>query len=134
MQDNITGDGVGTRAQFTHQFGIMGDLMTHEVLGETSAQQDAVLERIVGLKLARIRDRFERNHQASLEFSPELIPTIAARCTEVDSGARNIDNILSGTLMPELAEHVLARMAEDKPVSSMSIGLDKSGGFSYLVT
>ncbi|MCK9754690.1 type VI secretion system ATPase TssH [Pseudomonas syringae pv. syringae] len=95
--------------------------------------QDAVLERIVGLKLARIRERFERNHQASLEFSPELVPTIAARCTEVDSGARNIDNILSGTLMPELAEHVLARMAEDKPVNSMSIGLDEAGGFSYTV-
>lgn len=96
--------------------------------------QDAVLERIVGLKLARIRERFERNHQASLEFSPELVPTIAARCTEVDSGARNIDNILSGTLMPELAEHVLARMAEDKPVNSMRIGLDETGGFSYIVT
>ncbi|KPC53126.1 Type VI secretion ATPase [Pseudomonas amygdali pv. ulmi] len=61
------------------------------------------------------------------------MPTIAARCTEVDSGARNIDNILSGTLMPELAEHVLARMAEDKPVNSMSIGLDEAGGFSYTV-
>ncbi|WP_122671912.1 type VI secretion system ATPase TssH [Pseudomonas viridiflava] len=96
--------------------------------------QDAVLERIVGLKLARIRERFERNHQASLEFSAELIPTIAARCTEVDSGARNIDNILSGTLMPELAEHVLGRMAEDKPVNSMSIGLDETGGFSYTMT
>ncbi|MEE4677899.1 type VI secretion system ATPase TssH [Pseudomonas alliivorans] len=96
--------------------------------------QDAILERIVGLKLARIRERFERNHQASLEFSAELIPTIAARCTEVDSGARNIDNILSGTLMPELAEHVLGRMADDKPVNSMSIGLNETGGFSYTMT
>ncbi|RMU39434.1 hypothetical protein ALP29_201101 [Pseudomonas syringae pv. avii] len=53
MQDNITGDGVGTRAQFTHQFGIMRDLMIHEVLGETSAQRlrvdEVVIHRGAGL-------------------------------------------------------------------------------------
>ncbi|WP_176517282.1 type VI secretion system ATPase TssH [Pseudomonas faucium] len=93
--------------------------------------QDAILERIVGLKLARIRQRFEHNHQAQLHFGPALVPAIAARCTEVDSGARNIDNILSGSLMPELAEHVLARMAEDQPINSLRIDLDEAGGFTY---
>ncbi|HDS1682356.1 TPA: type VI secretion system ATPase TssH [Pseudomonas putida] len=93
--------------------------------------QDAILERIVGLKLERIRQRFERNHQAQLHFSPALVPAIAARCTEVDSGARNIDNILSGSLMPELAEQVLARMAEDQPINSLRIDLDETGGFTY---
>jgi len=93
--------------------------------------QDAILERIVGLKLERIRQRFERNHQAQLHFSPALVPAIAARCTEVDSGARNIDNILSGSLMPELAEQVLARMAEDQPINSLRIDLDETGGFAY---
>ncbi|MFJ4445639.1 type VI secretion system ATPase TssH [Pseudomonas sp. NPDC089422] len=93
--------------------------------------QDAILERIVGLKLERIRQRFERNHQAQLHFSPALVPAIAARCTEVDSGARNIDNILSGSLMPELAEQVLARMAEDQPINSLRIDLDEAGGFAY---
>ncbi|MFA7894193.1 type VI secretion system ATPase TssH [Pseudomonas putida] len=93
--------------------------------------QDAILERIVGLKLDRIRQRFERNHQAQLHFSPALVPAIAARCTEVDSGARNIDNILSGSLMPELAEQVLARMAADQPITSLRIDLDEAGGFAY---
>ncbi|MDP9664671.1 UNVERIFIED_ORG: type VI secretion system protein VasG [Pseudomonas cremoricolorata] len=93
--------------------------------------QDAILERIVGLKLERIRQRFERNHQAQLHFSPALVPAIAARCTEVDSGARNIDNILSGSLMPELAEQVLARMAADQPITSLRIDLDEAGSFAY---
>ncbi|MFJ4054864.1 type VI secretion system ATPase TssH [Pseudomonas sp. NPDC089743] len=93
--------------------------------------QDAILERIVGLKLERIRQRFERNHQAQLHFSPALVPAIAARCTEVDSGARNIDNILSGSLMPELADRVLTRMAEDQPISNLRIDLDEAGGFAY---
>ncbi|MDB6141979.1 MAG: ClpV1 family ATPase [Pseudomonas sp.] len=93
--------------------------------------KDSVLERIVGLKLERIRKRFERNHQAVFNYDAALISAIAARCTEVDSGARNIDNILSGTLMPELARRVLERMGQDRPIQSLSIKLDKNGDFAY---
>ncbi len=93
--------------------------------------KDAILERIVGLKLERIRQRFERNHQAVLSYDTQLISTIAARCTEVDSGARNIDNILSKTLMPELSQRVLERMAKDMPIQSLSIKLGGDGNFAY---
>ena len=95
--------------------------------------RDAILERIVTLKLERLRQRFERNHQASLKFEAALIPEIARRCTEVDSGARNIDNILSGTLMPEMAERVLERMGQGKPLQSLSVKLGKDGDFEYRI-
>ncbi|HBO0859707.1 type VI secretion system ATPase TssH [Pseudomonas aeruginosa] len=95
--------------------------------------RDAVLERIVGLKLERIRKRFERNHQANLDFDAKLIPEIARRCTEVDSGARNIDNILSGSLMPELAERVLERMGQGKPIQALSVKLGKKSDFEYRI-
>ncbi|NWC93026.1 MULTISPECIES: type VI secretion system ATPase TssH [unclassified Pseudomonas] len=93
--------------------------------------KDAILERIVALKLARIRKRFERNHHAVLSYDEALVKAIASRCTEVDSGARNIDNILSKTLMPELAQRVLERMAQDKPIESLTIGLGSDGDFTY---
>lgn len=93
--------------------------------------QDAVLERIVALKLERIRQRFLRNHQAELKYDAELVKAIAARCTEVDSGARNIDNFLSGSLMPELAQRVLERMAQGKAIQSLSIKLGSDGDFAY---
>jgi type VI secretion system protein VasG len=93
--------------------------------------QDAVLERIVGLKLERIRQRFQHNHQAALNYDTELVKAIAARCTEVDSGARSIDHILSGTLMPELAQRVLDRMAQGKAIQSLSIKLGSDGDFAY---
>jgi type VI secretion system protein VasG len=93
--------------------------------------KDAILERIVALKLERIRQRFERNHQAVLSYDEALVKAIASRCTEVDSGARNIDNILSKTLMPELAQRVLERMAQDKPIQSLSIELGSDGDFAY---
>lgn len=93
--------------------------------------KDAILERIVALKLERIRQRFERNHQAVLSYDEALVKAIASRCTEVDSGARNIDNILSKTLMPELAQRVLERMAQDKPIQSLNIELGSDGDFAY---
>ncbi|MBF7142687.1 MULTISPECIES: type VI secretion system ATPase TssH [Pseudomonas] len=93
--------------------------------------QDSVLERIVALKLARIAQRFERNHHAVLGYDAALVAAIAARCTEVDSGARNIDNILSKTLMPELAQRVLACMAEDTPIQRLDIELGSDGDFAY---
>ncbi|CAH0650000.1 MULTISPECIES: type VI secretion system ATPase TssH [Pseudomonas] len=93
--------------------------------------QDQVLERIVALKLERIAKRFARNHQAELSYEPALVKAIAARCTEVDSGARNIDNILSQTLMPELAQRVLERMAQGTPIERLVIELGSDGDFAY---
>lgn len=93
--------------------------------------QDQILERIVALKLARIAKRFARNHQAELSYDEALVKAIAARCTEVDSGARNIDNILSQTLMPELAQRVLERMAQDTPIERLVIELGSDGDFAY---
>ena len=93
--------------------------------------QDQILERIVALKLQRIAKRFARNHQAELSYDEALVKAIAARCTEVDSGARNIDNILSQTLMPELAQRVLERMAQDAPIERLAIELASDGDFAY---
>lgn len=93
--------------------------------------QDQILERIVALKLERIAKRLARNHNAQLSYDQALIKAIAARCTEVDSGARNIDNILSQTLMPELAQRVLERMAQDAPIERLTIELGSDGDFAY---
>jgi len=95
--------------------------------------QDRILERIVALKLERIARRFASNHQARLIYQEDLIKAIAVRCVEVDSGARTIDNILSRTLMPELSERVLARMALDAPITEITIEPGSHGDFSYRV-
>ena len=95
--------------------------------------QDQILERIVALKLERIAKRFARNHQAELSYDQALVKAIAARCTEVDSGARNIDNILTGTILPEVSGHVLERMAEGGAIGAIRIGVAADGGFAYEV-
>ncbi len=56
-----------------------------------------------------------------------------ARCTEVDSGARNVDHILNGTLLPEIAGHVLGRIADGATLARIAVRADDTGAFEYAV-
>ncbi|KGM55058.1 ATPase AAA [Lysobacter arseniciresistens ZS79] len=94
---------------------------------------DDVLALIIALKLGRIRDRVEANHKAVFEWDDSLVEAVLQRCTEVDSGARNVDHILNGTLLPEIAESVLAKMAEGERVAKIKVSAGKKGDFKYKV-
>jgi type VI secretion system protein VasG len=94
---------------------------------------DPVLVRIIELKLGRIRDRIAANHKAEFVWDDKLVDAVLARCTEVDSGARNVDHILGGTLLPEIAEQVLARMAEGEAITRIRVSAHKSGAFRYTI-
>ncbi len=94
---------------------------------------DEVLVSIIELKLGRIRDRIAANHKAEFVWDDKLVEAVLARCTEVDSGARNVDHILNGTLLPEIAEVVLARMADGAAVERIKVGAGKNGEFKYAI-
>ena len=51
----------------------------------------------------------------------------------MDTGARNVDHILNGTLLPEIAEQVLARMAAANAIERIKVSAAKSGDFKYTV-
>ncbi|MBN3006657.1 type VI secretion system ATPase TssH [Chromobacterium alkanivorans] len=84
---------------------------------------DEVLRAIVGLKLNKIRQRIADNHGAQVEFPEELAEQMAARCLDVDSGARNADAILTRTLLAQISSDLLARMASGKPVKKIAVSL-----------
>jgi len=94
---------------------------------------DDVLVAIISLKLGRIRDRVAANHKAEFLWDDKLVEAVLARCTEVDSGARNVDHILNGTLLPEIAEAVLARMAEGAAIERIKVTAGKNGEFKYAI-
>jgi type VI secretion system protein VasG len=94
---------------------------------------DEVLERIVRLKLQRIAQRVAANHRASFEFDDKLVQAVLARCTEVDSGARNVDHILGGSLLPGIAEHALTLMAQGRALERIKVSAVKNGDFKYSV-
>ncbi|MBT0963768.1 type VI secretion system ATPase TssH [Denitromonas iodatirespirans] len=94
---------------------------------------DAVLLDIIALKLGRIRDRVRANHKADFGWDGKLVDTVLARCTEVDSGARNVDHILNGTLLPEMAEAVLSRMADGEAIARIKVSATRGGDFRYAI-
>jgi type VI secretion system protein VasG len=94
---------------------------------------DAVLRRIIELQLGKIAARLKENHKAAFTYDPKVVDTVLSRCKEVESGARNVDQILSRTVLPAIAAEVLARQAEGRAVAGVKIGVGADGGFSYTI-
>jgi type VI secretion system protein VasG len=94
---------------------------------------DAVMRQIITLQLGRIRARLQENHRAQFTYDDALVTAVANRCTEVESGARNVDHILTRTLLPELSREFLARMAAGEAISKVHVSVDGAGGFTYAV-
>lgn len=95
---------------------------------------DDVLKKIIHLKLGKIGKRIQENYQATFSHSPELVDLIATRCTEVDTGARNVDSILTKTLLPELASEFLSRLADAKEIKKVHVSCNEAGSFSYEIS
>jgi type VI secretion system protein VasG len=92
---------------------------------------DDIMRQIVELQLKRIAKRVAENYKAEFTYEPALIEGIQQRCKEVESGARNIDHILTRGLLPEMAGHFLSRMADGLALKSVAVSMDGSGQFQY---
>ncbi|MFN4264882.1 MAG: type VI secretion system ATPase TssH [Aquabacterium sp.] len=95
---------------------------------------DDVLIDVIKLKLDRIAQRVQANHQAALDYDDALLELVLSRCTEVDTGARAVDHVLNGSLLPEVADAVLAKMAEGKPISKIKVSASKAGQFKFKIS
>ena len=60
-----------------------------------------------------------------------MVDHIVSRCTEVDSGARNVDRILTGTMLPQMSAEFLSRMAEGLKVTRASVEVDSNSEFRF---
>jgi type VI secretion system protein VasG len=94
---------------------------------------DEVMRRIIRLQLERVGRRLSENHGATFSYDEAVVKEIANRCEEVESGARNIDHILTRTLLPEMSNEFLTCMASDKKVARVHVGVDANGQFSYVL-
>jgi type VI secretion system protein VasG len=92
---------------------------------------DEVMKQIIRLKLGKVAQRVTDSYKATFEYAPELVDQIAARCTEADTGARNVDHILTRTLLPDLSAECLSRMTEGRPILSIQVGVNGDGTFKY---
>jgi type VI secretion system protein VasG len=93
--------------------------------------RDENLKRIIRLKLRKIQRRLADTHRVELVADDFVIDAIAQRCTEVESGARNVDNILTNTVLPALSRLMLSSLVEGNRPSVIRVGLDAQGEFTY---
>jgi type VI secretion system protein VasG len=88
-----------------------------------------ILKDIVILKLEKLVNRLAETHKMKLAYSQKVVDQIAARCTEVETGARNIDYIMAGNIMPRMSQEILARMGEGAVLAEVHLDLAKDGTF-----
>ena len=94
---------------------------------------DDDLLKISKINMNRIAKRVNEHYQADFSYDDEVLLHIVARSQEVDTGARNIENILTRTLLPEMASECLSRMAGDESISRIHVGVDDDGKFGYQI-
>ena len=79
---------------------------------------------IVKLQLNRIVKRIAENHKIKFSYDQAVVEHIVARCTELASGGRMIDAILTNSMLPALSTGLLGRMADGVSVSEIKVGVD----------
>jgi len=93
--------------------------------------KDDAMKRIIRLKLGKVERRLKDSHRIVLKYDDAVVDAIAQRCTEVESGARNVDNILTNTLLPEMSRRLLVAFAEGAKPDALRVGVGGGGAFTY---
>jgi type VI secretion system protein VasG len=91
---------------------------------------DEVLRLIIKLQLKRIGKRIAENHRIPFTYGDDVVSLIAGRCTEVESGARVVDAILTNTVLPRISQEFLTRMMEGKKLDRVNVTV-ADGDFAY---
>jgi type VI secretion system protein VasG len=93
--------------------------------------RDEVLKTIVRLKLGKIERRLRETHRIELAVSEAVVDAVAERCTEVESGARNVDNILTNTMLPAISRQLLVSLVAGEKPSVIEVSVGADGEFEY---
>jgi len=91
---------------------------------------DNMIKSITRLQLNRIKDRVETGQGIEFVYSDAVVDLVVSRCTELESGGRMIDSILTNTLLPEISNKFLTHMLEGSPISKVEVSA-KDGEFVY---
>lgn len=94
---------------------------------------DENLMKICKINMHRIEKRVKEHYGAEFSYDDEVMLHIVARSQEVDTGARNIENILTRTMLPEMASECLSRLANEQDISDIHVNVSEEGQFSYSI-
>lgn len=99
------------------------------VVPYVSLNPDA-MKLITTLKLHKLERMLLDNNKMKLGYDDDVVDQIAARCTEVETGARNIEYILNGNVLPKMSKEILSHMTEGGMPSAVTLGVDEGGEFT----
>ncbi|MGY2374404.1 type VI secretion system ATPase TssH [Pseudomonas sp. SDO524_S393] len=91
---------------------------------------DAMLGNIIRLQLGRIEKRIAGTHKIPFSYSDDVVHLIASRCTELESGGRMIDAILTNSMLPAISTEFLNRLLLGTPATQVRVGVE-GGEFTY---
>ncbi|MBP8985042.1 MAG: type VI secretion system ATPase TssH [Syntrophobacterales bacterium] len=86
---------------------------------------------IVELKLKKIQKMLMENNRMAMTYAPAVVDRINERCTEVETGARNIEYILNGNVLPRLSRTILSHITEGGLPMSVHLDVDETGAFTF---
>jgi type VI secretion system protein VasG len=92
---------------------------------------DAMLDAVIRLQLARIGRRVGERHRVNFAYDDAVVGEIARRCTEFASGGRMIDAILTNTLLPRVSAEFLSRLVDGRAIGKVEVGVC-DGDFTYV--
>lgn len=96
--------------------------------------QGEVLSSIIRLKLDKVGKRLKQSQKLNLMYGDEVVSHIAGRCSDIESGARNIDHIVNRSLLPRISTEVLGRIGAEDPVSNLQLTIDEAGQFAVALS
>jgi type VI secretion system protein VasG len=91
---------------------------------------DTMLAAIVRLQLGRIAKRVTEHHKIPFKYDDAAVNLIVSRCTEVESGGRMIDAILTNTLLPAISREFLTRAMSGAELNGVRLEV-ADGDFAY---
>lgn len=92
-----------------------------------------VIKMITKLQLEKVAKRVKEHYKAEFTYTEKVLDTITDRCQEVETGARNVEHMISGNMLPALSAECLGRMASEETISKIAIDIGEDGQFSYQI-
>jgi type VI secretion system protein VasG len=90
-----------------------------------------VMQSIARLKLDKVGRRMADSQKIAFSYSDAVVEQIAARCTEVETGARNVDHIINRTLLPQISTEILTKLGEEQTITGLTVDIGEGGDFTY---
>jgi type VI secretion system protein VasG len=93
-----------------------------------------IMQDIAKIQLNRIKDRISQTHKALFEYDESVVEHISSLCNDITVGARNIENVLTRTLLPQMSSMILEAIIADKKISKIHTRMESGNTFAYQIT